>query len=137
MPVSTGILALVKATDAAHVDPAKDRMCYKRGDFVELWGPGTAFVSPPAAPFYLLDVTGVSLSVAEIKARYQQSQTEDYVNPEGQTRQRPYRRRLYWVNLDALPVQNRNQLASQRWTTIAWNRLRSDVRNKVTGQAEG
>jgi hypothetical protein len=137
MPISTGILALVKDRDASHVDPAKDAMCYKRGDFVELWGPGTPYVVPCAEPFYLLDVTGVAMSVDEIKRRYQQSVMEDYTTPEGDTAQRPKRRRLYYVNLDTLPTATKNALARDRVAVIAWNKLRSSVKNKVTGKAEG
>lgn len=116
---------------------AKDLMCYKRGDFVELYPPGTAYNSPCAEPFYLLDVTGVVLSVAEIKRRYEQSEMEDYVGPEGGTAQRPKRRRLYYVNLDTLPQATKNALSANRVATIAWNKLRSSVKNKVTGRAEG
>lgn len=116
---------------------AKDLMCYKRGDFVELYPPGTAYNSPCAEPFYLLDVTGVVLSVAEIKRRYEQIEMEDYVGPEGETAQRPKRRRLYYVNLDTLPTATKNALARDRVAVIAWNKLRSSVKNKVTGKAEG
>ena len=137
MPLSTGILALIKDRDAAHVDPAKDLMCYKRGDFVELWGPGTSYVVPCAEPFYLLNVTGVVMSVAEIKARYQQVVMDDYTAPDGEIVQRPVRRRLYWVDLDTLPNPNKADLAATRTTTIAWNKLRSSVKNKITGQPEG
>lgn len=128
MPASTGILALIKATDATNPNPTKDAMCYKRGDFVELFPPGTSYVVPVAAPFCLLDVTGVSLTVEEIKARYQQSVVDADNNPT--------RRRMYYVNLDTLPVANRNALATNGYTLIGWNRLHSSVINKVTGQAE-
>lgn len=137
MPLSTGILVLIKDRDASHVIPAKDLMCYKRGDFVELWGPGTPYVVPCAEPFYLLNVTGVSLTVEQIIARYQQMVMEDYTTPDGDTAQRPKRRRLYYVNLDTLPVATKNALAQNRVAVIAWNKLRSSVINKVTAQAEG
>ena len=136
MPTSTGVLALIKASEVTHPVPAKDRMRYKRGDFVELWGPGTAYVVPCAEPFYLIEVTGVVMSVAEIKARYQQMQmTDDSGTPTADGN--PYRRRLYWVDLDSLPSANRNDLAADRYTLIAWNKAKSSVKNKVTGQAEG
>ena len=137
MPTSTGILALIKASEVTHPVPAKDRMRYKRGDFVELWGPGTPYVVPCAEPFYLIEVTGVVMSVAEIKARYEQMIVEDYTNKVGEVETRPYRRRLYWVDLDSLPKANRDELAEQRYTLIAWNRAKSSVKNKVTGQPEG
>lgn len=124
------------ATKAARL-AAKDLMHYKRGDFVELWGPGTAYVSPCAEPFYLLDVTGVSLTVEQITARYQQMVMEDYLTPDGETAHRPKRRRLYYVNLDTLPTATKNALASKRVAVIAWNKLRSSVTNKVTGQTGG
>lgn len=124
------------ATKAARL-AAKDLMSYKRGDFVELWGPGTPYVVPCAEPFYLLDVTGVSMSVDTIKARYQQMVMEDYQTPDGETAQRPKRRRLYYVNLDTLPTATKNALATNRVATIAWNKLRSSVINKVTARAEG
>ena len=134
MPTSTGILALIKASEVAHPVAAKDRMRYKRGDFVQLWGPGTAYVVPCAEPFYLIEVTGVSLTVAEIKARYEQMQMTD---DSGTPTENPYRRRLYWVDLDSLPNANKADLAADRYTLIAWNKARSSVKNKVTGQAEG
>lgn len=137
MPLATGILALIKDRDATNVIPAKDLMCYKRGDFVQLFPPGTPYVVPCAEPFYLLDVTGVSMTVAQIQARYQQSVMEDYTTPDGDTAQRPRRRRLYYVNLDKLPVATKNALAQNRVAVIAWNKLRSSVINKVTAQAEG
>jgi hypothetical protein len=133
MPISTGILALIKDRDATNAIPEKDLMCYKRGDFVELWGPGTSYTVPCAEPFYLLDVTGVAMSVEEIKARYQQS-VMDTTDPE---HPKAVRRRLYWVDLNTIPNPNKNDLAANRVTVIAWNRLRSSVKNKVTGQPEG
>jgi len=136
MPTSTGVLALIKASEVTHPNPTKDRMRYKRGDFVELWGPGTAYVVPPAEPFYLIEVTGVVLTVPEIKARYEQMQmTDDSGTPTADGA--PYRRRLYWVDLDSLPNANKADLAADRYTLIAWNKARSSVKNKVTGQPEG
>ena len=134
MPISTGVLALIKASEVTHPVPAKDRMRYKRGDFVELWGPGTVYVVPPAEPFYLIEVTGVVMTVPEIKARYEQMQMTD---DSGTPTENPYRRRLYWVDLDSLPNANKNDLSANRYTLIAWNRARSSVKNKVTGQPEG
>lgn len=124
------------ATKAARL-AAKDLLCYKRGDFVQLFPPGTSYVVPCAEPFYLLDVTGVSMTVEQITARYQQMVMEDYLTPEGETAQRPKRRRLYAVNLDTLPRATKNALSANRVATIAWNKLRSSVKNKVTGKAEG
>jgi len=134
VPISTGVLALIKASEVTHPVPAKDRMRYKRGDFVELWGPGTVYVVPPAEPFYLIEVTGVVMTVPEIKARYEQMQMTD---DSGTPTENPYRRRLYWVDLDSLPNANKNDLSANRYTLIAWNRARSSVKNKVTGQPEG
>lgn len=131
MPVSTGILALIKDRDATNVVPAKDLMCYKRGDFVELWGPGTSYTVPCAEPFYLIEVTGVVMTVSEIKARYQQMEYDTSDPP------KPICRRVYWVDLDSLPNANKNDLAANRYTLIAWNKAKSSVKNKVTGQAEG
>ena len=136
MPTSTGILALIKASEVTHPVPAKDRMRYKRGDFVELWGPGTPYVVPCAEPFYLIEVTGVVMTVAEIKARYEQMQfTDDSGTPTADGK--PYRRRVYWVDLDSLPNANKADLAADRYTLIAWNKAKSSVKNKITGQAEG
>jgi hypothetical protein len=137
MPVSTGILALIKDRDQTHALPLKDRMCYKRGDIVQIFGPGRVYVVPPAEPFYLIEVTGVPMTVAEIQARYYQNETEGYIELNGEVKRRPSRRRLYWVNLDTLPTANKNDLTANRYTLIAWNKLRSSVTNKVTGQVEG
>lgn len=128
MPTATGILALIKDRDATNADPVKDRMCYKAGDFVQLFPPGTPYNVPCAEPFYLLDVTGVPITYEEVVARYMQPVPDD---GQGQ------RRRMYYVDLSKLPRANEQDLAAQRVTVIAWNRLRSAVTNKVTGQPEG
>lgn len=137
MPISTGILALIKDRDQTHANPNKDRMCYKRGDIVQIFGPGQAYVVPPTEPFYLIEVTGVPMTVAEIQARYHQSETEGAFTLDGEIERRPIRRRVYWVNLDTLPNANKADLAANRYTLIAWNKLRSSVTNKVTGLVEG
>jgi hypothetical protein len=131
MPTGVGILALIKDRDATHVVPAKDAMCYKRGDFVQLFPPGTEYVVPCAEPFYLIEVTGVVMTFAEIQARYQQMEYDAVETT------KPVRRRLYWVDLDSLPTANKNDLAATRYTSIAWNKAKSSVKNKVTGQPEG
>jgi hypothetical protein len=37
MPVSSGVLALIKDRDATNSVPAKDLMCYKRGYVVQVF----------------------------------------------------------------------------------------------------
>ena len=128
MPLATGILALVMDHDQTHTDPLEDRMRYKAGDFVQLFPPGTSYGETCAAPFYLIEVTGVPLTFEEVLARYMQPAPDDGQGP---------RRRAYYVNLAKLPNANTADLAATRVTVIAWNRLRSAVTNKVTGQTEG
>lgn len=128
--IAQGILALVKDSDATSTDPTKDRWLYKRGDFVELFPPGKEYNSPCAVPFYLIDVTGVPLTYDEVVARYMQPETDPNTGE-------PVRRRVYYVNLDTLPNPNKADLADHRTTVITWLKIRSSIKHKVTGQAEG
>ena len=75
---------------------AKDRMCYKRGDVVEVFPPGTEYVVPCAEPFYCLEILDVPLKFEEVVAQFQQSEVDAAT-------QQPVRRRAFGLNLDALP----------------------------------
>ena len=127
MPVSTGLLLLIKDRDAVHTIPAKDAMCYKRGDIVQVFDVGTSYVVPCAEPFYLIEVTNANLTAVD-QARYQSSEVD--------ADSKPMKRRAYYMDLAALPAKNAADLTAQRFTSMNWGTLRSRLKNKATGQGE-
>ena len=56
---------LIKDRDATHADPAKDRLCYKRGDVVEVFEDTKPLVLPPQPPFVIVKIAGVTKAQAE------------------------------------------------------------------------
>lgn len=135
---AVGILALVMGEDQTGTTPDRDRMRYKRGDIVDLYPPGTRYWLPPAEPWVAIEVTGAPLSAAAAKARYQQHESlGEFDAQTGEMRTRPYRRRVYRVDLDALPAAKRTELAAGRYTAMTWAQVRSCIVNTVTNQPEG
>jgi len=59
-------ILLVFDHDNVHTDIEKDyRGCYKKGYIVQVFEDGTPYVNPPAAPFLILQITGVTKAQVE------------------------------------------------------------------------
>ena len=56
---------LIKDRDAINSDPEKDKMCYKKGDVVQVFEDGTPCVEKPAPPFLIIKVPGMSFKDAQ------------------------------------------------------------------------
>jgi len=129
--------ALVKARDASHPDPEKDRRgCYKRGDVVAVMPDGHVWGAMEGPPnFVHVDITGASLEVLQRLVEEQDDDDDgNYlgVEDDGVTRRR-WRRRRFRINLDNLPLARRNELASRGQTTITRVSIRNHLRRKRDG----
>jgi hypothetical protein len=93
-------------------------------------------VSPPAEPFYLIEITGTTPSLAEMRETYLRPETEEVVGQDGLKARRPSCRRASTLDLDALPEANQNDLALQRYTRMDWAVFQSSGHARVT-TAEG
>ena len=59
-------ILLVFDHDNVHTDSEKDyRGCYKKGYIVQVFEDGTPYVNPPAVPFLILQITGVTKAQVE------------------------------------------------------------------------
>lgn len=109
---------------------AKDlRGCYKLGDVVQVFEDGTPFVNPPAPPFYIVEITGLSKALAE---KYTQPQV-DLTDPENPIM---VRRRKYGIVVADLPAAVKDALLTNRYVKRTWTQVRTYIRNKVTGVGE-
>lgn len=116
----------VKAAELAEKD---QRGCYKAGDVVQRFPDGTPHVTPPAPPFYLIEITGLTDEQAE---KYCQPEV-DASDPENPV---IIRRRKYGLAVAAIPSAIRNKLQTDRYVKISWSQIRAYVRDKVTGTGE-
>ena len=123
-------ILLIFDHDNTRADPVKDlRGCYKRGDVVQVFEDGTPCVIPPAPPFYIVEITGLSKALAE---KYMQADT-DLTNPEKPI---TLRRRKYGIAVAAIPAVIRTALQTNRYVKVTWTQVRDYVRNKLTGVGE-
>jgi hypothetical protein len=119
---------LIKAVDATHADPEKDRRgCYKRGMPVVVMPDGHAWGAEERLPrFVVLKLPGVAV------AKVQQFIAQDH---EGEAL---YRRRLWKLFVDEIPLAVRNKLVAQGYITIGpggdftWTQVRNYIRNLRT-----
>lgn len=119
---------LIKDRDATHHDPAKEqRGCYKRGDVVEVYADDKPLVVPPAPPFYLMRVGGISKAQGDV---YIEPETSGVLDADGVPVMT--RRRRYSVNLTALPQGAKDDLAFRRYCEVDWTDLRPVVLDKKT-----
>ena len=59
-------ILLVFDHDNTHADPEKEyRGCYKKGYIVQVFEDGTPYVNPPAPPFLILQITGITQAQVE------------------------------------------------------------------------
>jgi hypothetical protein len=135
---------LVKAIDATHADPVKDRRgCYKRGMPVVVmpdthtWGLDER---PPK--FVVLKLPGVP--VEKVK-KYIEPEREDTADADG--RYQVFRRRLWKFRFDDMPTAARRKLRDNGELTIragtydgsydyTWAQVRSYIRNLKTNTDE-
>ena len=107
-------------------DSVKDtRGCYKLGDIVEVFDDTTPCILPPAEPFYIIKVTGLSKADA---LKYTESEY-DITDP---SKPVPVRRRLYSIPIDLLPKAIKTKLQKDRYYEIDWKTVSSFITNKRT-----
>jgi hypothetical protein len=102
----------------------KDQACYKLGDIVEVFDDDKPCVIPPAEPFYLVKVTGLSRKDA---LRYIEPQWDD------EDPQRPVmlRRRLYHIPIDLIPKSVKDKIRQDRYIEIPWSQARNYILDKI------
>ena len=137
---------IVKAVDATHADPVKDRRgCYKCGYPVAVYPDGTRWGAEERLPkFVTIKIPGVSMDHPTL-LKYVQSQLADTPDASGQYP--VYRRRLWQIRWADLPLAARNKLASTGELVIkvgtyagaydyTWTQIKAYFRNLRTGLDE-
>lgn len=125
-------ILLIKDCDATNPLSAKDAMCYKRGDVVQVFADERRVVEKPQPPFVVLKVTGLAVKDA---TKYMKSVLSEVLTPTGFA-QVPTTRREFCVLWDSLPAETLTALRDKRLAEIAWADLRGRLKNKVTGLTE-
>lgn len=135
---ATGVLVMLMDHDQVGGTPAKTAMRYKRGDIVAVYPPGKRYWYPPSEPWLFVEITGqLPLTFDQIKARYEQMERQLAFLPDGTERMLGIARRVFQVNLAALPAAVQTVLATDRYATMTWQQVKGYVRNKVTNETEG
>lgn len=117
---------LLMDRDHTHPDPVKDaRGSYKKGMIVQVFEDTQPCVIPPAEPFYIVKVTGLSMADALV---YVQATMDG---------QAITRRRKYKVDWTILPKGVRDALTKYRYYEVAWSTVKKYVRNIETGTTVG
>jgi hypothetical protein len=125
---------LIKAVDATHADPDKDRRgCYKRGMPVVVAPDGHTWGAEERLPrFVVLKLPGIGVERVQ---QFIEHQTEG-VNADGSPIL--YRRRLWKLFVNEIPVAVRNKIEAQGYITIGpggdftWAQARNYIRNLRT-----
>jgi hypothetical protein len=133
---------LIKAVDAVHSDPEKDRRgCYKRGMPVVVQPDGHQWGSAEGLPnFVVLKLPGVPVKKA--RKFIDQDMIDDGLEEDGITPKKvTYRRRLWQIQWNDLPVGARNKLLADGEITIGplaqgadytWAQFRNFLKNLRT-----
>lgn len=120
---------LIKDRDATHPDIAKDlRGCYKRGDIVEVFKDDKPCVLPPAPPFWIVKVSGLTKAQA---LRFMAPEWSPIIGPNGERIM--VTRRAWRLDMDLVPRTVLNTLAANRYYETTFSAVRTYVRNKLTG----
>jgi hypothetical protein len=120
-------ILLIFDRDNTHPDPEKDvRGCWKRGMVVEVFEDDKPLVLPPAEPFYLVKIAGVTKAQAE---KYMAAHTD----AEG----RILCRRLYKLDTDIIPLAVKKALRDYRYFETDWPTVRNYIRNLLDGTVGG
>jgi hypothetical protein len=118
---------LVKARDATHADPAKDKMCWKQGQIVAVKPDGHIWGKEEGLPrFWIIKIPGMPVEKAN---QFTQRWAEGGTN---------YARTLWKFNRADFPLAIRNKLASEGAISIpgdaTWSQLRNVLRNAKTAE---
>lgn len=133
---------LIKAVDATHSDPDKDRRgCYKQGMPVVVQPDGHQWGSAEGLPnFVILKLPGIP--VDKVQKFIDQDVVDNGVDGEGRPIRETYRRRLWKIDWASLPAGARNKLLNDGEITIGplaqggdytWNQFRNFLKNQRTG----
>lgn len=103
--------------------------CYARWDIVEVYDDarhnGNLVLNPVVAPWVLIRVT-------ETTRDQVMRLLDSPVDANGQV----LRRRLYRIDVDAMPPPFSNQIAATRYVEISRGQIRNFIRNKITNAIE-
>lgn len=102
-----------------------ERGCYKLGDIVEVFDDDKPCVIPPAEPFYIIKISG--LSKADALKFIEPVMDETFTDAPVMVK-----RRKYQVPIDDLPVKVKEALKDKRYIEIEWKTVREYVIDKVT-----
>lgn len=116
---------LIKAIDATHSDPVKDKAgCYKRGDIVDVRPDGFEWGREEGLPtFVKVKIPG--LAVSTIK-QFMESEMGDL--------ETTVRRRKWNVLVDNIPVQIKQTLQTTGEVTVTLTQVRNYIKNKQSGE---
>ncbi len=130
---------LIYDKNNVHPDPVKDqRGSYKRGHIVQVFEDDTPCVIPPAPPFVIVKVTGLTKVQAE---KYTQPETEvinvpiDERHPDGKETITT-KRRAFQVLVDNLPANFLAKLKTNRYVEVTFDQVRTYIKNLKTGLTE-
>jgi hypothetical protein len=130
---------LVKAVDASHSDPAKDAMCYKRGDVVDVqengfaWGAMERLAPASGGQFAIIQISDVTRQQV-INWVMNHWNTDiagvdfEIVNNVTNT----IRRRRVRIDVDLVPAGVKQTLNTTGFYSNTWAAIRQYVRNKQT-----
>lgn len=121
-------LFLIFDRDNTVSDPTADRRgCYKTGDIVEVFDDsrhdGNLVANPVVAPWYIIKVVGLDVALV----RHAMASEYNALDPS-----QVLTRRLYRLNISAMPTPLRNELLANRYLEVTLAQARSWIRNKVT-----
>lgn len=119
---------LIKAVDAAHADPEKDKQgCYKRGDPVVVMDDGHEWGKEERLPkFVVVKIPG--LSVAKAKKYIQPI----LGIPDAEGERPMIRRRLFRILLDDVPNLIKQKLRDTGEVTVTMTQIKNYIQNKDT-----
>lgn len=126
---------LIKARDAEHADPEKDRRgCYKRGDVVIVQDDGHEWGRKEGPPnFVVLRIPGAARSLAERLTEEQDDDDDGTPLQDEQGQRRAFRRRRWRVDLDDLPAAIRTALQTNGYASITRVQIRQRLKRKRDG----
>src|SRR5574343_841795 len=116
---------LIKDSDMVNPNPEKDKCCYKKGDIVEIFDDSKPCVIPPAPPFWIVKITGLSKGSAQ-----------KYITSQYDSNDKMLLRRIYKVSWKLVPTTIKNKLSNDRYFEIEWSKVKSYIHNKITLESE-
>lgn len=119
---------LIKARNATHPNPDKDRMCYKRGDIVDVRPDGFLWGREECLPrFVIIKIPGLNPDTVRAFMKVHLD-TSDPTHPV------MLRRRLWGITIDAsdIPTWVKTSLRNTGSVTVTVSQIRNFIKNKVT-----